>query len=138
MQITIDESANRLYLALLDQGRIDPSIAENIKEVTCLMLFDAQGDWSGLRLLPQTIEGLPLLLPSALSCDFPLKDAYLRQTPDFVEINFAKGIKPSSFLELACSLDVFNGELLGLELITAKVLKGRGFVEPFIRQACSE
>lgn len=133
MQITIEESSNRLYLALLAQGRLNPSMDETLKDVTCLLLFDAQEDFCGLRLLPQTIEGQPLLLPSALSCDFPLKYAFLRQTPDYIEISFAKEVKPASFMELGCSLDVLNGELFGIELIAAKVLKGKRFVEPFIQ-----
>lgn len=132
MRITIEEKANKLYLALLDQGRLNPSIVENLLDVTCLLLFDAQGDWLGLRLLPLTSKGQPLLLPSAISCDFPLYQAYLRQTPDFIEINFAKEFKPASYMELGCSLDVLNEELFGIELIAAKIIKGKRFIEPYI------
>lgn len=108
--------------------------AEYSQEVTGLLLFDAENNLLGLRLLPLDMAGNISILPSSVGCDYPMKDSLLRQNPDFVEITFAKDVRPASFLELGVNLRVLDGQLHSLKINLGTKTPGRIHTEPFMEE----
>lgn len=110
MKISIEEDY-LIYIYLTDPTFIQSVIT--ITNINGYSIHDQSGNWLGFRIEKSQDEDKHLIeLPSVVNNEFLTVDS-----EGYIDILFAEGVKPAHYYEQECHLDVFNGEIVGIEII---------------------
>lgn len=131
MNITI-ENNEFIYIQFINKSEFGV-VDETLDSAKCFLLYDGLNNWLGIQILNENDEG-KIDLPHIHTIDFPMHNLELKQTKDSIEIIFNKEISVIKMAEQECNIDIYDGQIFGIELIlwAGNKLGNKEIVGPFI------
>jgi hypothetical protein len=114
LNITI-ENNELIYISFFK--KMESGIVEDMCiSVNCFLFFDTFRNWVGLEIINKNFDG-EIELPAIKTIDFPIYDAVINQNDESIEILFNRDAKVRKKMEQDCNIDIFNGQIYGIEII---------------------